>query len=73
MVRVNSTALEDVTFRSYGPASPAGSLRISFDDGRTVAYSNVPERVYRALIAAPSAGAYFNLNIRNHYPVQGGS
>ena len=73
MVRVNSTALEDVTFKLYGPSTIAGSLRIAFDDGRTVTYSNVPERVYKALVAAPSAGAYFNLNIRNHYPVQGGS
>jgi hypothetical protein len=44
-------------------------LRATFrESGRTYLYENVPAEVYAALLAAPSAGAYFNAHIRDRYP-----
>lgn len=35
--------------------------------GRRYIYSSVPEPVYRALLDAPSRGAFFNRHIRGRY------
>ncbi len=40
---------------------------ITFRTGRRYTYVHVPEHVFDALIAAPSAGEYFNTHIRDHY------
>ena len=36
--------------------------------GRRYVYAGVPPAVYEELLAAPSAGAYFNRRIRDSYP-----
>lgn len=45
-------------------------LRLKFRSGDIYDYSAVPERIYRALLAAPSKGHYFNQNIRDAFPTQ---
>ncbi|HEY4124473.1 MAG TPA: KTSC domain-containing protein [Rhizomicrobium sp.] len=43
-------------------------LRATFrETGKTYIYENVPRAVYDALLAAESAGAFFNANIRDSY------
>jgi hypothetical protein len=60
--RVISSALVSV---KYDAAS--GDLQIRFVNGRTYIYSNVPARVYDALLIAESKGAFFNEQIRDRY------
>ena len=43
------------------------TLSITFVRNRTYTYYGVPPSVYLALVNAPSAGRYFNFNIRNRY------
>ena len=42
-------------------------LTVVFNDGTSYRYSAVPEHVYDCLLAAPSKGRFFNIEIRNHY------
>ena len=42
-------------------------LYITFTSGTTYTYWDVPPRVYRDLLAAPSKGRYFNEHIRDTY------
>jgi hypothetical protein len=42
-------------------------LELAFANGRIYRYAHVPELVYRRLLRAPSAGVYFNTEIRDHY------
>lgn len=44
-----------------------GELEIQFTDGTVYTYENVPYDVFQELTEAPSAGAYFNSDIRNAY------
>lgn len=43
------------------------TLAITFNNGRTYSYENVPVDEYAALVDAPSAGRYFIDNIRDQY------
>jgi hypothetical protein len=36
--------------------------------GRRYVYAGIPPDIYEGLLAAPSAGAYFNRRIRDRYP-----
>ena len=63
MQYLNSSAIHAV---SYNPAS--GTLEIQFtSSGRWFDYFNVPDSVYRGLLAASSKGRYFNTHIRDQY------
>jgi hypothetical protein len=46
----------------------ARTLDIVFTTNRRYTYFQVPEHVFDALITAPSAGEYFNTQIRDQYP-----
>lgn len=54
--------------REVGFDAEANQLEIVFADGGRYRYSGVPEAVYQGLLRAPSAGRYFNQNIRDVYP-----
>jgi len=43
-------------------------LRIQFRDGTIYNYTSVPQSLFRALLAAPSKGLFFNRHIRDHFP-----
>jgi hypothetical protein len=45
-------------------------LELAFANGRVYRYTQVPELVYWRLLRAPSAGIYFNTEIRDQYPSQ---
>ena len=43
-------------------------LELVFANGRIYRYAPVPELVHRRLLRAPSAGSFFNTEIRDRYP-----
>ena len=45
-------------------------LTITFKSGGKYVYFEVPAQVYEDLLAAPSAGRYFDANIRDRYHFQ---
>jgi hypothetical protein len=55
-----------LTAAGYDPDHQA--LELVFANGRIYRYTQVPELVYRRLLRAPSAGVYFNTEIRDRYP-----
>lgn len=50
----------------YDPRSE--TLEIEFMNGSVYQYYNVPESIYDALIAAPSAGRFFAYQIKDAFP-----
>lgn len=46
-----------------------GTLSLVMRDGSNLDYAGVPASVFDDLVEAPSAGGYFNANIRNSYPL----
>ena len=63
MPRVQSSAVDRV---DYTPETM--TLDIWYKDAGLYSYSGVPERVYRALLAAPSIGRFVNEAVKDHYP-----
>lgn len=45
-------------------------LQIGLRNRRVYDYLDVPEQVYRELLAAQSKGRYYNSHIRNDFPCQ---
>jgi hypothetical protein len=45
----------------------AAELHVVFTSGRAYVYYGVPRRVYDRMLAAASAGVFFNANIRDRY------
>jgi hypothetical protein len=43
------------------------TLQIQFQSGKVYSYQGVPASVYHGLLEAPSAGQYFNNNIKGVY------
>jgi hypothetical protein len=60
---LDSSVVADVV---YGRRVPV--LTIRFQSGRIYHYYDVPDTVYRDLMAAASKGQYFNRHIRDRYP-----
>ncbi len=61
-ILVDSSAIAGVRYDSR-----ARQLDIRFTNGRLYRYAEVPPFVVRALLEAPSAGEYFNAEIRDGY------
>lgn len=61
-VLVQSTTLLRAAYHHQPP-----TLRLQFRNGAYYTYSGVPREVFRALLAAPSIGAFFNRHIRGSY------
>lgn len=57
--RVSSSNLASV---GYDPATK--TLEVEFLNGSIYQYFNVPEAVYRGLMAAASHGSYFDANVK---------
>jgi hypothetical protein len=63
MAYLNSTAISRAEYDSC-----ARTLSIWFrESGESYDYFDVPEAIFQALLAAESAGQYFNDHIRNCY------
>lgn len=54
-----------IRLAEYDDATRA--LTVTFTNGHRYAYSDVPADLYDALIAASSAGAFFNDHIRDRF------
>lgn len=63
--RINSSTLLSV---AYERASQ--TLWLQFHSGVWYRYHKVPASIHQELLAASSAGQYFNRHIRNCYPYQ---
>jgi len=59
---INSSAMTQAAYHDQDQ-----TLDITFIRGRTYTYYGVPFSIYQGLINAPSAGRFFNANIRDHY------
>jgi len=62
MVHVSSSAITDV---AYDPARR--HLTIRFRHGGRYTYLDVPPRIARGMLAAPSHGRYFHDHIRDRF------
>jgi len=62
MVYLNSSAIRRV---EYNPVTRR--MVIEFTSGHSYPFCGVPENVYKALIAASSAGQYYHDHIKGHY------
>lgn len=73
MVRVKSTNLWSVCLNVHNRGDNVGDLFIRFkgpnggDNGGLYQYFDVPVRLYRRYISAPSKGSFFWRKIRNNY------
>ncbi len=56
--------------RSVGYDSNAGVLEVEFDSGDVYQYFNVPDHIYRSLMASGSHGTFLNDYIRYNYRYQ---
>jgi hypothetical protein len=61
------TAVASSMIREVGYDQTEKTLEIEFNNGHLYRYHDVPETTYRALIAAPSLGSFFNAEIRDQY------
>lgn len=62
MIPVNSTAMRAV---GYDPNSRR--MKITFQQGDTYDFCNVPQHVFDGLLSATSKGSYYNRYIRDRY------
>ena len=53
---------------SVGYDAPSETLEVEFMSGSVYQYYNVPQSIYDAFIAAPSAGQFFAYQIKNAFP-----
>jgi len=64
-----SSNLAAAEYKEADPAKGTESeLMIQFKNGRIYTYSNVPKEIYDGLLAAPSAGQYFNSFVKYQFP-----
>lgn len=63
MIPVSSSNLSSVGYKN-------GTLHVRFNSGWLYAYYNVPENVFRELMAASSHGSYHARHIKNVYPYE---
>lgn len=59
-VKLESTNLKEVAWSDE-------TLFVRFHNGREYSYSGVPYEVFSGLLLAPSAGKYFNAEVKQKY------
>ncbi|WP_097237054.1 KTSC domain-containing protein [Streptomyces sp. 1331.2] len=64
---MDRTAVDSSVLRSVGYDPVARRLELEFTGGGVYVYADVPARVHRELLAAPSRGRYFVRRIRGQY------
>ena len=62
MGTVNSDSIKSVGFS--GDRGEKGTLRVQFQDGKSVDYVDVPYELYKRLVFSQSAGKFYNEHIR---------
>jgi KTSC domain len=61
--RVQSTAIISIRYKA-----DSRELDVTFTNGQTYCYSNVPRQVYLAFVDAESKGRFFNEKIKDRFP-----
>jgi lysyl-tRNA synthetase, class II len=56
-----------VVLKSFDYDAATKTLLLEFDNGTVYKYHDVPDSIYQGLKIAPSAGQYFNANIKEKY------
>jgi hypothetical protein len=64
---VKMIPVETDTFTAFGYATGARLLYVTFRNGTTLAYQDVPGFRYEGLVAAPRKEAYFRTFIMNSF------
>ena len=59
---IDSSAIQYVNYNNE-----RHSLVVVFSTERKYIYFDIPKEIYRAFLTAPSAGQFFNAEIRDHY------
>jgi lysyl-tRNA synthetase class 2 len=62
LLKTSSNVIKDIDYDDK-----TQTLRVVFNNGSVYKYLDVPEKVYRELMSAPSVGQYFNSHIREKY------
>ena len=64
---VKMVPVDEDSFVAVGYVAPARQLRITFRNGSTLLYQNVPGFRYEGLLAAPRKEAYFKTFIEHQF------
>lgn len=59
--------IDSSTLQTVGYEPQSGTLEVEFKNGKLYQYYEVPELVYRQLLAADSAGKFLNTRIKPMY------
>lgn len=62
------THVSSSAISSIGYDERSSVLEVEFSSGAVYDYLNVPERVYRDLLKAPSIGSFVSRRVRDRYP-----
>lgn len=67
MVALRSTSVVDAEFIPDTRDETVGELTITFVNGQSYTYSDVPTSIYEGLIGSSSPGSYFHAVIKDAY------
>lgn len=62
VVSITSSSIAQITYDFEDK-----STTVDFKDGKSVVYKTLPKEIFDALATAPSAGKFYNNNIRKQY------
>ena len=66
-VEIKRQPIESSVLASVGFDAKTRLLEVQFHSGAIYLYLDVPEQIYRSLLAAESKGQFFGANIRNKF------
>ncbi len=65
---MHRTHVSSSAISSVGYDDRSSTLEVEFSSGAVYDYLNVPRRVYRDLLKAPSKGSFVSRRVRDRYP-----
>ena len=65
---MHRTHVSSSAISSVGYDDRSSVLEVEFRSGAVYNYLNVPKKVYRALLNAPSKGSFVSRRVRDRYP-----
>ena len=65
---MHRTHVTSSAISSVGYDDRSSVLEVEFRSGAVYNYLNVPKKVYRALLNAPSKGSFVSRRVRDRYP-----
>jgi hypothetical protein len=65
---MHRTHVTSAAISSVGYDDRSAVLEVEFASGAVYDYLNVPKKVYRALLKAPSKGGFVSRRVRDRYP-----